>query len=233
MKDKVIIALDVASRVAALDLVRQLRDGCGMFKVGSQLYMGAGPSVVREIVDSGSKVFLDLKFHDIPHTVTRAAVEAAGLGISMMTVHASGGRAMMQSAAREVHSHFADNSPAIVAVTVLTSFDTATLFEIGVEHPIEEQVRRLALLSDDCGMDGVVCSPRELGVVRRSVRSDFKIVTPGVRLPDQPPGDQHRTATPADAIAAGADYIVVGRPITGAPDPRAALARLVQSMAGS
>src|SRR5437016_9079437 len=161
MKEKIIIALDVSSREQALRLVRELHDLAGMFKVGSQLYMAAGPAIVREIVDMGGRVFLDLKFHDIPNTVSHAAVEAAKLGISMMTIHAAGGRAMMEAVAKELRDKFGEGKPTVVAVTVLTSLDTRALFEMGWEQPLDEQVQRFALLAQDCGIDGVVCSPRE------------------------------------------------------------------------
>jgi orotidine-5'-phosphate decarboxylase len=230
MKEKIIIALDVSSREQALRLVRALHDLAGMFKVGSQLYMAAGPSIVREIVDMGGRVFLDLKFHDIPNTVTHAAVEAAKLGVFMMTIHASGGRAMMESVAEELDEKFGSKRPRVVAVTILTSLDTPAVFEIGLERPIEEQVERLALLAQDCGVDGIVCSPREIQPLRRIVDANFRIVTPGIRMPDQPLNDQLRTATPPAALAAGADYIVLGRAITAEPDPRAAIERLIQSI---
>ena len=230
MKEKIIIALDVSSREHALRLVKELRDLAGMFKAGSQLYMGAGPAVVREIVDTGVKVFLDLKFHDIPNTVTQAAIEAAKLGVSMMTIHASGGRLMMESTVKGLNEKFGDKRPMIVAITVLTSLDTRSLFEIGLEQPVDHQVQRLALLAQECGIDGVVCSPREIQLVRKSTIPGFKIVTPGIRMPDQSLNDQQRTSTPRDALAAGADCIVVGRAVTDDPDPRAALQRLIQSV---
>jgi orotidine-5'-phosphate decarboxylase len=228
IKDKVIIALDVSSKEQALSLVKQLHDVSGMFKVGSQLFTACGPDIVREIIATGGKVFLDLKFHDIPNTVTHAAVEAAKLGVSMMTIHASGGRAMMQSVSKELHQGFGDRKPVVVAITVLTSLDTRALFEVGVEIPLEEQVQRLALFTQECGMDGVVCSPREIQLVRKCVNRNFKIVTPGIRMPDQSLNDQQRIATPHDALASGADYIVVGRAVTEDPDPRSATLRLLQ-----
>jgi orotidine-5'-phosphate decarboxylase len=154
----------------------------GMFKVGGQLFMCGGPDVVLEIIRNRGKVFLDLKFHDIPNTVTHAVVEAAKLGVSMMTIHASGGRAMMQAVSKELHEQFGPKRPMVVAVTVLTSFDTRALFEIGLERPLEEQVQRLALFTQECGIDGVVCSPREIQLVRNSVNPNFKIVTPGIRI---------------------------------------------------
>jgi orotidine-5'-phosphate decarboxylase len=230
MKEKIIIALDVSSDREALELVRELHDMVGMFKVGGQLFMCAGHDVVREIIRNGGKVFLDLKFHDIPNTVMHAVVEAGKLGVSMLTIHASGGRAMMQTVSKELHEQFGTKRPMVVAVTVLTSFDTRALFEIGLERPLEEQVQRLTLFAQECGMDGVVCSPREVQVVRKSVNPNFKIVTPGIRMPDQSMDDQQRIATPHDALAAGADYIVVGRAVTDDPDPRTALQRLIASI---
>lgn len=230
MNRRVIIALDVSSREEALHLLKQLRDLVGMFKVGSQLFMTAGPSIVQEIIGTGGNVFLDLKFHDIPNTVTQAAVEAAKLGVSMMTVHAAGGRAMMEAIARELGEKFGDRKPRVVAVTVLTSLDTRALFEMGWEQPVDQQVERLALLAQDSGIDGVVCSPREIQLVRKVVNPQFKIVTPGIRLPDQSHNDQQRVATPREALSSGADYIVLGRAVTGERDPRTALQRLLDTL---
>jgi len=230
MKDKVIIALDVSSREQALHSVRELYDLCGMFKVGSQLFMAVGAPIVREIIELGGRVFLDLKFHDIPNTVVRAASEAAKLGVSMMTVHASGGRAMMQTVSDELRERFGHSKPMIVAVTVLTSLDTRALFEIGIEQPVEHHVRRLAELAEACGMDGVVCSPHGLPLLRGAVRQGFKLVTPGIRLPDQSANDQQRISTPAQAIADGADFIVVGRAVTEDRDPRSVLSRILASL---
>jgi orotidine-5'-phosphate decarboxylase len=230
MNRKVIIALDVSSREEAVHLVKQLHELAGMFKVGSQLFTASGPPIVREIIDAGGKVFLDLKFHDIPNTVSHAAVEAARLGVSMMTIHALGGRAMMEAAAKELGDKFGERKPTVVAVTVLTSLDTRSLFEMGREQPLDEQVQRLALLAQDSGIDGVVCSPREIQLVRKVVEPRFKIVTPGIRLPDQSLHDQQRIATPREAFASGADYIVVGRAVTGDPNPRAAFQRLQETV---
>jgi orotidine-5'-phosphate decarboxylase len=230
MNRRVITALDVSSRDQALNLVKQLHDLAGMFKVGSQLFMAAGATVVREIIDSGGKVFLDLKFHDIPNTVSHAAIEAAKLGVSMMTIHASGGRAMMHALARDLHDKFGERKPIVVAVTVLTSLDTKALFEMGWEMPLDEQVQRLARLAEECGIDGVVCSPREIQLVRKVVQPKFKIVTPGIRLPDQSLNDQQRTATPREALSSGADYIVVGRAVTDNTDPRSAMQHLLDTL---
>jgi orotidine-5'-phosphate decarboxylase len=230
MKDKIIVALDVSSRAEALHLVKELKDLCEMFKVGSQLFMAAGPAIAREIVDLGGRVFLDLKFHDIPNSITQAAVEAGKLGVSMMTVHASGGRVMLQSVIRALGQKFGASRPMVVAVTVLTSLDLNSLSELGFRDSVDQEVQRLAMLAQDCGMDGVVCSPREIAMLRPVVHTRFKLVTPGIRLPDQTIHDQRRTATPGDAIAAGADYIVLGRAITEQRDPQAALQRILRSL---
>jgi orotidine-5'-phosphate decarboxylase len=230
MKEKIAIALDVSSRQDALRLVKDLHDLAGMFKVGSQLYMAAGQEVVRAIIDAGGKVFLDLKFHDIPNTVTRAAVEAAQLGVSMMTIHASGGRAMMEATSKGVRETLGEKRPIIVAVTVLTSLDTRGLSEIGVDEPLDDHVQRLAMLAENSGIDGVVCSPHEIRTVRMAVKPAFKLVVPGIRMPDQALNDQQRAATPRVAISAGADYIVVGRAVTDERDPRAALKRIIASI---
>jgi orotidine-5'-phosphate decarboxylase len=230
MNRRIITALDISSRQTALHLVKELHDLVGMFKVGNQLFTSAGPAMVREIVEAGGKVFLDLKFHDIPNTVAHAALEAARLGASMMTIHASGGRLMMEAVVQELGDRFAAQKPIVVAVTVLTSLDTRALFELGIEQPADMHVQRLALLAEECGVDGVVCSPREIQLVRKVVNPGFKIVTPGIRLADQSLNDQQRVATPREAIEAGADYIVVGRAVTGDRDPRAAMQRLLQSI---
>jgi orotidine-5'-phosphate decarboxylase len=230
VREKIIVPLDVSSREQALALVQQLHDLVGLFKVGSQLFTACGPEIVLEIIKIGGKVFLDLKFHDIPNTVTHAAIEAGKLGVSMMTVHASGGRAMLESASKELHKQFGAKKPLLLAITVLTSLDTKSLFEIGVEVPVEEQVQRSAIFAQECGVDGVVCSPREIRLVRQRVDSGFKIVTPGIRMADHSLNDQQRIATPHEAISAGADYIVIGRPITEDPDPRAAAERVLQSI---
>jgi orotidine-5'-phosphate decarboxylase len=230
MKEKILIALDVSSRKEALALVESLHSLTGMFKVGMQLYTAEGPSLVRDIVKAGGRVFLDLKFHDIPNTVTHAVLEAAKLGVSMMTIHTSGGRAMMQAVSEELREQLGNDRPMVVGVTVLTSMDEGGLREIGVNAAMDEQVLRLARLAEESGLDGVVCSPREIEMIRGAAGSSFKIVTPDVRMPGQASHDQQRTATPRDAIAKGADYIVVGRPVTQAPHPVSALETLLQSL---
>jgi len=230
MKEKIILVLDVSSRAEAMKLVRPLCQQVGMFKVGMQLFTAEGPSIVREIVDLGGKVFLDLKFHDIPNTVSHGVLEAARLGVSMLTIHASGGRAMMETVAKDLKNAFGDKRPLVVAVTVLTSLNESGLHEVGVSRGLEDQVIELARLAETCDIDGVVCSPQEIRLVRSAAGPQFKIVTPGIRMPGQSANDQQRLATPQEALTAGADYIVVGRAITAAPDPLLALGNVVQSV---
>lgn len=233
VKDKLIVALDVETADRALGLVNELRDVAGMFKIGSTLFTAVGPSIVKEIVGSGSRVFLDLKFHDIPHQVAGAARSAAELGVSLFTVHASGGAEMMKRAAEAV-SEVADRRgiarPAVLAISVLTSVDAAILSEIGVSDSPAEAVMRLVKLAAASGVDGVVASPQEVANIRANVtNTNFLVVTPGIR-PSQTEDDQRRVATPAAALAVGADYLVVGRPITGAADPLAAAYEIVKDM---
>ena len=230
MKEKICLVLDVSSRREAMDLVRLLHDSIGMFKVGMQLFTAEGPALVREIIETGGKVFLDLKFHDIPNTVKNASVEAARLGVSMMTIHTAGGAAMMQAVNSELRNKFGDSKPLVVGVTVLTSLDETSLQQIGVGSGMDAQVLRLARLAESSGLDGVVCSPREITMIRGAVAPGFRIVTPGIRLPTQSADDQQRTATPREAISAGADFIVVGRAVTNAPNPRVALESLLKGL---
>lgn len=233
-KNKLIVALDVETIQQARDLVGILRGDVGMFKVGSQLFTAAGPDIVREIVRSGSRVFLDLKFHDIPNTVAAAAVEAARLGVTILNVHASGGAEMMQRTAEAVSSTVAREGltrPSVIAVTVLTSSDATTLRAIGIAAEPKQHVLKLALLAAQSGMDGVVASPLEVSAIRSTVtQSGFLIVTPGVRPSGAAHGDQKRVMTPGEAIRAGADYLVVGRPITAAKDPAVAARLIVEEI---
>ncbi|MBA2341499.1 MAG: orotidine-5'-phosphate decarboxylase [Pyrinomonadaceae bacterium] len=230
-KNRLIVALDVSSVDEARKIFRLLRGSIGMFKIGSQLFTAAGPSIVREIVDAGAEVFLDLKFHDIPNTVAAASAEAARLGVSLFNVHASGGAEMMRRATEAIAETAARENlrrPRLLAVTVLTSVDAATLVETGISASPENQVLALATLAASCGVDGVVASGHEIEALRRTIRREnFLIVTPGVRLrsvaksPAQA-DDQKRVMTPAEAVRAGADFIVAGRQIIGALDPVAA-----------
>lgn len=233
-KNKLIVALDVETAPEALRLVSTLRGIAGMFKIGMQLFTAAGPALVREIISSGERVFLDLKYHDIPNTVALAGVEATRLGVSIFNIHALGGSEMMQRTAAAVTAcaeveHLI--RPSIVAVTVLTSANEATLTEIGSISGPADLVRQLALLAEASGMDGVVASPREVGLVRAAVtKPGFLVITPGVRPAGAALTDQKRVATPREAMLAGADYLVVGRPILDAPDPARAAQHIIEEM---
>jgi orotidine-5'-phosphate decarboxylase len=232
-KDKLIVALDVDTPAKALDLVQRLHNVAGMFKVGSQLFTAAGPQVVRDIIALDSKVFLDLKFHDIPHQIAGAARSAAELGVSLFTIHASGGSEMMRRAAESVAevSQQTGVRSRVLAITVLTSMDATTLSDIGVSSTPSESVMRLVKLAEAAGVDGVVASPLEIETIRSTVSNpNFLVVTPGIRPAATANEDQKRVATPASAIAAGASYLVVGRPITGAPDPLAAAEQIIAEM---
>ena len=206
--------------------MKRLRGRVGLFKVGSQAFTAAGPELVREIVALGERVFLDLKFHDIPNTVAGAVASAARLGVSLATVHGLGGRAMLEAAVGSLPAM----GTRLLAITVLTSHDEATLGEIGVGGGLTNAVERLARLAKDAGVDGVVASPHEVALIRQACGRDFLVVTPGIRPAGAKSGDQARAATPAAALAAGADYLVVGRPITEAADPGEAADRIVREM---
>lgn len=233
-KEKLIIALDVETPAQALDLVRQLQSVAGMFKVGSQLFTSAGPQIVRDIIALDAKVFLDLKFHDIPHQVAGAARSAAELGVSLFTIHASGGGEMMKRAVEsvaEVAERKGGERSRVLAISVLTSIDATILSQIGVTSSPEESVLRLVKLAESSGVDGVVASPQEIKKIRGAVSNpEFLVVTPGIRPSQNEQGDQKRVATPEAAIAAGASYLVVGRPITGAQNPLDAASEIVAAM---
>lgn len=233
---RVIIALDVDNTSSASDIV----DQCGVFgvgfKVGLQLFTNAGPSFVAKLAESGHRVFLDLKYHDIPNTVAKAAVEAARLGVWMCNVHALGGSEMMKRAVAEV-TEAAEregiDKPKMLAVTVLTSSDQTVLSELGIQSSVDDQVLRLAILAKESGMDGVVASAREASVIRRNLGGDFLLVTPGIRPANATNYDQKRVTTPVDALAAGADYLVIGRPITDAADRTAELNKILKEIENS
>jgi orotidine-5'-phosphate decarboxylase len=230
-RDRLIVALDFSSAAEAVRMAEKLRAHVGAFKIGSQLFTAEGPVVVRELATMGEKVFLDLKFHDIPSTVRAATREAARLGVTMLNVHASGGLTMMKAAldgSREGSS--GPDPPLVLAVTVLTSLESDNLAEIGLSGGAEAAAIRLALLAQVASLDGVVASPREIAAIRGTCGSNFVVVTPGVRPAASAVDDQARTATPEQAIRAGADYLVVGRPITAAADPIAAAEAIVAEM---
>lgn len=227
--DQLLVALDVDTIDAARHLADALRGTVGGFKIGSRLFTSHGPAFVQELVGRGDRVFLDLKFHDIPNTVAGAVAAATRLGVWMVNVHAGGGAEMMRAARQAADEEAArgmNAPPLVIAVTVLTSFSQQGLAATGVASEIPDQVRRLALLAQESGLDGVVASPQEIGLIREACDPRFEIVTPGIRGADDAKGDQNRTASASGALTAGASYIVVGRPIIAAPDPKAAALRI-------
>lgn len=234
-RDRIIVAID-CGREEALELAGALSGHAGWLKVGMTLYYAEGPAIVREFKERGFKVFLDLKFHDIPHQVRGAARSAALAGADLLSVHGSGGAAML-AAAREGAELAAEATGAprarLVAITVLTSMDQAALEQVGVDALVAEQAARLASLARGNGIDGIVCSPQEAAAMRELLGEDALIVTPGVRPAGAEIGDQSRVATPASAIAAGASHLVIGRPITSASDPVAAYEAIVRELTGA
>ncbi len=232
--EKIIVALDVPTADAAVQIALKLRGHVGMFKVGKEIFTAEGPTIARKLLADGHKVFLDLKFHDIPNTVRAAAQQAAMLGVSLTTIHASGGRKMIAAAAEGVRaastSRGSGERTKVLAVTALTSLGPEDMVEIGLQGSPEEVVLRLAKLAQSAGADGVVASPREIEAIRKACGPNFLIVTPGIRPASGSADDQARTATPASAIRAGADYLVIGRPITGAADPAAAADAIASEM---
>lgn len=232
---RLLIALDVDSGERALDLATELRDVAGGFKVGSRLFTSEGPTLVRSLTLAGHRVFLDLKFHDIPNTVAQAVDSAVATGAWMVNVHASGGVPMMRAAATaaaDAATRLGRPAPLVIAVTVLTSMDDETLRATGVQRPLLEHVVALALMAKTAGLNGVVASPHETAAIRAACGPGFAIVTPGIRgaAAGTEKNDQSRTMGPAEAVQAGASYIVVGRPIISAPDPRAAAERIVREL---
>jgi orotidine-5'-phosphate decarboxylase len=231
-KDRLVVALDVDTRERALSLVDELRPFVGMFKIGSQLFTACGPELVAEVVGRGAKVFLDLKYHDIPNTVAKAVVAAMRLGVSICNVHALGGLEMMKlvrESCEKAASSEGLTRPIILAVTVLTSHDQSTLDELGIREPLNELMVRLARLTAAAGLDGVVASAREIGLVRKTVPGRFVILTPGLRPDWAATQDQKRVLTPRKALDAGADYLVIGRPILDHPSPAEAAKQILAS----
>lgn len=226
--EQLVVALDGGSLVRTQELVELLREDVCNFEVGMELFTACGPAVIDMIREAGGNAFLDLKYHDIPSTVAKAVAAATRLGVSLMNIHASGGQRMMEEALNEVHRHGGDTPPRLIAVTVLTSMET--LADIGVHYEIREQVSRLAKLARQVGLDGVNVSPLEVGAIRQACGESFLIVTPGIRLPGAMAYDQRRIAGPCEAVEAGADYLVVGRPITEARDPRAVVRQMRQDI---
>lgn len=233
IEQRLIFALDVDDLATAEAWVERLKGQVGMFKVGKQLFTRCGSEVVHMIRAAGGEVFLDLKYHDIPNTVAKAAVEACRLGVAMLNVHTLGGSEMMRAMVAEVGACCAAEEiapPQLLGVTILTSSTQDTLTEIGIDRPLEEMVLRLAGLAQQCGLSGVVASPREAAQIRRQCGADFAIVTPGVRPAWAALDDQKRVTTPAEALAAGATHLVIGRPIAAASDPAQAALKIRQEI---
>lgn len=218
----ILVALDYDDKNAALQLIDKLDPSLCRLKVGKEMFTLFGPELVKDIHNRGFELFLDLKFHDIPNTVAKAVRAAAELGVWMTNIHASGGLAMMQ-AAKKALEPYGDDAPLLIAVTVLTSMSDEELSLLGVDVPAAEHVLRLAKLTQQAGLDGVVCSAKESSLLKQEFGKDFKLITPGIRPAGSDAGDQHRIMTPEDALAAGSDYLVIGRPITKADNPLAAL----------
>lgn len=235
MKERLIIALDYPSREGALKMVEALGEEAPYYKVGMELYLRS-PEILQDLKDRGKKVFLDLKFHDIPHTVGRACAQAAGMGVDMVNVHALGGREMMARALEGLRQGAAQEgyeTPLLLAVTILTSMDQAGLDELGFQQKADDQVLHLAKLTQSAGLDGVVSSPREALAIKEALGQDFVTVCPGIRTDKNQMDDQKRTMGPKEAIASGVDYLVIGRPITRSADPVRALAGIHRDMKGA
>jgi orotidine-5'-phosphate decarboxylase len=230
---QVIVALDTASRERAMDLVRSLRGQISLFKVGMELYTAVGPSIVKDLRGLGAEVFLDLKYHDIPNTVARASAEAARLGVAMLDMHLSGGAAMIRRAVDEVEAICSVSQmrrPALLGITLLTSLGEEAMATLGIQRTPEDHVLALAAMGRESGLDGVVASPREIAPLRARFGPDFLLVAPGIRSEGSATDDQVRTLTPREAVQAGADYLVVGRPITGAENPAIAARDILRAV---
>ena len=233
MRNPIIVALDVPAAGAALKLVEQLAPVSGGFKVGSELFTVAGPDIVRRIRERGAMVFLDLKYHDIPNTVAKSVAAAVQLDVQMLTVHASGGFEMLKAAeqsAQETAWRLGHSPPLVLGVTVLTSLDAGALKEIGLDANVDYQVRRLATVATKAGLRGLVCSPLEVAKLRQAIPPATQLVTPGVRTGAEKADDQKRTLTPREAMQAGANWLVIGRPIYAAENPRAAAEKILESL---
>lgn len=227
---KIIVALDYANAASANALVDRLDPALCKLKVGKELFTAAGPEFVESLVKRGYDVFLDLKFHDIPNTVAKACQAAANLGVWMLNVHASGGLPMMQAAQEGLDKAFGDRAPLLIAVTVLTSMDEATLHSLGITRSLNDHVLALASLTKQAGLNGVVCSAQEASMLKQSLGADFCLVTPGIRPKDAHQDDQTRIVTPEQALSLGAHYLVIGRPITQAPDPLVAINTIIKNI---
>jgi orotidine-5'-phosphate decarboxylase len=233
MRNPIIVALDVPTAETALKLAEQLAPAVGAFKIGKELFVAAGPDIVKKIRGTGASVFLDLKFHDIPNTVAKAVASAVRLDVQMLTIHTSGGSEMMHAAeksAQDTAKALGRPVPLVLGVTVLTSLDNAALGEVGFPPDTEKQVSRLARLAVKAGLRGLVCSPLEIAALRKILPASVQLVTPGIRTGAEKADDQKRTLTPREAIAAGSSWLVVGRPIYAAENPRAAAEQILQTL---
>jgi orotidine-5'-phosphate decarboxylase len=233
IKNPIIAALDVPSAEQALKLAEQIAPAVGAFKIGKELFVAAGPDIVRRVRATGAAVFLDLKFHDIPNTVAKAVASAVRLDVQMLTIHASGGSEMMRAAeksAQDTAKSLGQPAPLVLGVTVLTSSNQETLAEIGCEPNVAHQVERLATLAVKAGLRGLVCSPLEIADLRLILPAEIQLVTPGIRTGAEKADDQKRTLTPREAMAAGASWLVIGRPIYAAENPRAAAEKILSSL---
>ena len=232
-RNPIIAALDVPDAETALKLAAQIAPAVGAFKIGGELFTSAGPDIVRRIRERGTLVFLDLKFHDIPNTVAKAVAAAVQLDVQMLTVHTSGGLEMLKAAeqaAQETAWRLGRTPPLVLGVTVLTSLDAGALKEIGLDANVEYQVRRLATVAIRAGLRGLVCSPQEVAKLRQALPPNMQLVTPGIRTGAEKADDQKRTLTPREAMAAGANWLVIGRPIYAAENPRAAAEKILESL---
>lgn len=232
-KEKLIVALDYPSAEEAMVVVEELKNHVALFKVGLQLFSNQGPPVVKALLDQGANVFLDLKYHDIPNTAAKAAIAAARLGVSMMNFHCLGGKKMLSQVSKEVSAFCAENSikkPALIGVTVLTSLNDDDIQEIGIVNRVMEEVKHLSGIAKESGLNGVVASPHEIETIKKHCGQDFLVVTPGIRPLWSRKNDQERITTPAEAVKRGADYIVVGRPITGSLNRKEAAERIIKEM---
>ena len=233
MRNPIIVALDVPTVEAALKLAEQLAPAVGGFKIGSELFTSAGPDIVRRVRERGALVFLDLKFHDIPNTVAKSVAAAVQLDVQMLTVHTSGGLEMLKAAeqsAAETAWRAGRTPPLVLGVTVLTSLDAGALKEIGLDGNVEYQVRRLAAVATKAGLRGLVCSPLEIVALRKILPAQVQLVTPGIRTGAEKADDQKRTLSPREAVAAGANWLVIGRPIYAAENPRAAAEQILETL---
>ena len=230
----IIVALDVPSLEQAVKLAEELAPAVGAFKIGSELFTSAGPEIVRRIRGTGAAVFLDLKFHDIPNTVAKSVASAVRLDVQMLTIHASGGTEMIRAAetsAQETAKALSQEAPLVLGVTVLTSMDSRQMNELGLGEDVAKQVQKLAILAQNGGLRGLVCSPLELPILRQILPASMRLVTPGIRAQSDAAGDQKRTLSASEAIKAGADWLVIGRPILAAKNPRAAAEAILASLA--